>query len=30
VVLQVDDREMPSSQESVVEGPDRLYYEITF
>jgi hypothetical protein len=30
VVLRTDDTAMPSSQENVVEGPDRLFYEITF
>jgi hypothetical protein len=30
VVLRTDDKAIPSSQEKVVEGPDRLFYEITF
>jgi hypothetical protein len=30
VVLRADDKAMPSSQEKVAEGPDRLFYEITF
>jgi len=30
VVLRVDDPAMPASRENVVEGPDKLFYEITF
>ena len=30
VVLRTDDQTMPSSQENVVEGPNKLFYEITF
>jgi hypothetical protein len=30
VVLRADDKAMPSSREKVIEGPDRLFYEITF
>jgi hypothetical protein len=32
VVLRVDDQQMPASRESVIEddGPDRLFYEVTF
>jgi hypothetical protein len=30
VVLQGDDKQMPSSTEKVFEGPGKLYYEVTF